>query len=429
MATPVLLLVVIYLIYAIDLLPPARGRDARRTGRSAATRELQTTWIVVTSALVLALAAYGTTRLLADNGAGSGSGPDPAHVPEGPKLRGAGDRPAVERSPTATPPTAASRRPTSCCPSTRRLNCTSPRSTSIHSFWAYQLGVKADANPDVDNVAFVKPTKEETFEVHCAELCGIWHGGMFDHGRVVSGPAFQTWIHATAGTFAPATKVLPKYSHDLRPRTVEARRMTERAARTRAATAPAVAAAARLQPAQAVVLGVVGYYLGWFIGHQIDGAQLRIPVGHRRERRRAAARLLLRRRRLPDRPRLRQLPARPPARPAGLAAREGGRGDRALLRPVHRPQGRRHPVPGGDRRVLLRRRAQRDADPDRAAAPDADLRGPEPVHLAGRHARHDDDGDDDLGHPRPVRQLLRADHDRRAADGLPRGSRRSPSGC
>ena len=29
----------------------------------------------------------------------------------------------------------------------------------IHSFWAYQLGVKADANPDVDNIAFVKPTK------------------------------------------------------------------------------------------------------------------------------------------------------------------------------------------------------------------------------------------------------------------------------
>ena len=29
----------------------------------------------------------------------------------------------------------------------------------IHSFWAYQLGVKADANPDVDNVVFVKPTQ------------------------------------------------------------------------------------------------------------------------------------------------------------------------------------------------------------------------------------------------------------------------------
>ena len=27
----------------------------------------------------------------------------------------------------------------------------------IHSFWAYQLGVKADANPGVDNVAYMTP--------------------------------------------------------------------------------------------------------------------------------------------------------------------------------------------------------------------------------------------------------------------------------
>ena len=32
---------------------------------------------------------------------------------------------------------------------------TSPRSTSIHSFWAYELGVKADAVPGADNVAYV----------------------------------------------------------------------------------------------------------------------------------------------------------------------------------------------------------------------------------------------------------------------------------
>ena len=27
---------------------------------------------------------------------------------------------------------------------------------AIHSFWAYQLGVKADANPGIDNVVYVK---------------------------------------------------------------------------------------------------------------------------------------------------------------------------------------------------------------------------------------------------------------------------------
>ena len=87
----------------------------------------------------------------------------------------------------------------------------------IHSFWAYQLGVKADANPHVDNVAFVKPTSLQTFEVRCAELCGIWHGYMFDHGHVVTPLAFSAWIREQQAKFAPATKVLPPYSRTYLP--------------------------------------------------------------------------------------------------------------------------------------------------------------------------------------------------------------------
>ncbi len=87
----------------------------------------------------------------------------------------------------------------------------------IHSFWAFQLGVKADANPGVDNVAFVKPTKEETFEVRCSELCGIWHGAMFDHGHVVSQAAFDTWIAEQQTKYAAAAKVLPPYKKTYLP--------------------------------------------------------------------------------------------------------------------------------------------------------------------------------------------------------------------
>jgi cytochrome c oxidase subunit II len=88
----------------------------------------------------------------------------------------------------------------------------------IHSFWAYQLGVKADANPQVDNVAFVKPTRLQTFEVRCAELCGLWHGQMFDHGRVVTPGAFAAWIREQQVKFAPASKYLPPYSKTYLPK-------------------------------------------------------------------------------------------------------------------------------------------------------------------------------------------------------------------
>ena len=63
----------------------------------------------------------------------------------------------------------------------------------IHSFWAYQLGVKADANPQVDNVAYVTPKALGSVTVRCNELCGIWHGAMYNFGHVVSQTAFQSW--------------------------------------------------------------------------------------------------------------------------------------------------------------------------------------------------------------------------------------------
>ena len=90
----------------------------------------------------------------------------------------------------------------------------------IHSFWAYQLGVKADANPDVDNIVFVKPTKTQTFEVRCAELCGIWHGYMFDTGQVVSAAALQRLDRTNSSASSRrSTKYLPPYAHHLPPRT------------------------------------------------------------------------------------------------------------------------------------------------------------------------------------------------------------------
>ena len=53
----------------------------------------------------------------------------------------------------------------------------------IHSFWAYQLGVKADANPGQDNVAYTTPDQLGSFVVRCDELCGLWHGAMYDYGE------------------------------------------------------------------------------------------------------------------------------------------------------------------------------------------------------------------------------------------------------
>jgi cytochrome c oxidase subunit 2 len=83
----------------------------------------------------------------------------------------------------------------------------------IHSFWAYQLGVKADANPGVDNIFHVTPQKTGSFQVRCAELCGIWHGQMSDsEGQVVSQSDFDSWIAQQQQDYAAIQKVVPSYA-------------------------------------------------------------------------------------------------------------------------------------------------------------------------------------------------------------------------
>jgi cytochrome c oxidase subunit 2 len=215
MATPVLLLVVIYLLYAVIYFRQPEGAALEGPAVRGDTR-IQTTWIVVTSTLVLALAVYGTVRLLADNGAGSGSGPTPLTKPSGPKLPVqviAQQWAFTYRYPTY----GGVETPHLVLPEGEMIELHVTSLDVIHSFWAFQLGVKADANPQVDNVVFVKPTHTQTFEVRCAELCGIWHGAMFDHGRVVTPAAFESWIHQQEATFAPATKVLPPYGRTYLP--------------------------------------------------------------------------------------------------------------------------------------------------------------------------------------------------------------------
>jgi cytochrome c oxidase subunit 2 len=215
MATPVLLMVVIYLVYAIVYFRQPQGAVLEGPAVSGDAR-IQTSWIIITSALVLSLAVYGSVRLLADNGAGSGSGPTPLTVPSGPKLPVqviAQQWAFTYRYPTY----GGVETPHLELPVNQMVELHVTSLDVIHSFWAYQLGVKADANPQVDNVAFVKPTKLETFEVRCAELCGIWHGEMFDHGRVVTPAAFNEWIHQEQVAFAPATKTLPPYSRTYQP--------------------------------------------------------------------------------------------------------------------------------------------------------------------------------------------------------------------
>jgi cytochrome c oxidase subunit 2 len=213
-ATPVALAVLLYFGYALWAF---RERDPNVVLDGPAIRgnaSVQFWWLITTTVLVLFLAAFGTIRLLAD-GAGGAQGPNPISTPPIAK----GD-PPLQVQVIAQQWEFTYRYPSYGGVETRLLDL--PANTLvefhvtsldvIHSFWAYQLGVKVDANPGEDNIAYVNTEAPLSFVVRCAELCGLWHGYMFNSGRVVPKPQFVSWITQQERQYAPATKFLPPYS-------------------------------------------------------------------------------------------------------------------------------------------------------------------------------------------------------------------------
>jgi cytochrome c oxidase subunit II len=209
--TPPALFVLVFLGYALVSFrsrgeavadgPPIRG-DAR----------VQTVWMAVTGVIVLFLAGFGSYELV-QSGAGGGQGPSAAFTPAG--AAKAVDVQVIAQQWEFTfryPGYGGVEVPHLVLPANTLIRLHVTSLDAVHSFWAYQLGVKADANPGVDDVAYVQTKKPMTFDIHCAELCGLWHGYMFDHGQVVDAGAFASWIKQQQSYFSPVSRYLPKYS-------------------------------------------------------------------------------------------------------------------------------------------------------------------------------------------------------------------------
>ena len=212
LAAPVMAFVLVFAAYALivwrhregdeDDGPPIHGH----TG-------IQATWITVSAVIVLFLAGFGTFELAAPGfaGAGAGEGPSAIWRPNGTPLQ-------IQvigqqwRFTYRYPQFGGFETTALVLPVNQPVQFNVTSIDVIHSFWAYQLGVKADANPGVNNIAFTTAKHTGTFIVRCAELCGLWHGAMFNYGQVVTMAAFQAWASKTRIQLADATALLPPYA-------------------------------------------------------------------------------------------------------------------------------------------------------------------------------------------------------------------------
>jgi cytochrome c oxidase subunit 2 len=217
-AMPILLGVAIYLIYAALVF--RRGVQGEGDGpHHTGSGRIELLWVAVTGALVLAAAAYGTYELFPGaKGAGGGQGPDPIAKPSDHaaalQVQAIGQQwnwtyrfPQFGKFETASLK----------LPVGRLVELHVTSLDVAHSFWAYQLGVKADAMPGSDNVAYVRPKRTGSFDVRCSELCGLWHGHMYQSSEVVGATAFDRWISQQRASEGNNRNQLPPYSPQYLP--------------------------------------------------------------------------------------------------------------------------------------------------------------------------------------------------------------------
>jgi cytochrome c oxidase subunit 2 len=227
-ALPVIIGVWLYLGYALW-----NFRESKATGPMEPVPHahghfgVQAGWMIGTTALVLGLFVFGTVELIIPAGAGGGEGPDPIWNPTA--------RTAAVWTPTSGtvlpvqvigqqwkwtyryPTFGGFETSTLVIPNNTTIAFHVTSLDVIHDFWAYQLGVKADANPQQDNVAYTTTKQLGTFVVRCDELCGLWHGAMYNYGKVVSKAAFESWATRTRAQLADNTKYLPPFAWTYTP--------------------------------------------------------------------------------------------------------------------------------------------------------------------------------------------------------------------
>jgi cytochrome c oxidase subunit II len=221
LAAPVLLFVWIYAAYALVTWRHRAG-DEEDGPPIHGNARIQATWIGATAVIVLGLFVFGTVELIVPAGAGAGEGPQPIWKPNTShmlEVQVIGQQWAftyrfpqfggMESSQLVLPDNA-----------TVEFHVTSL--DVIHSFWAYQLGVKADANPGVDNIAYTTTKELGQFTVRCNELCGLWHGAMFQTGHIVPPAAFQAWARGVQAKEASTgiLAILPPYAPSYDPTVV-----------------------------------------------------------------------------------------------------------------------------------------------------------------------------------------------------------------
>ena len=78
----------------------------------------------------------------------------------------------------------------------------------LHSLYIPAFRVKMDMVPGMkDNFMWFEPQKIGTYELYCAEYCGLQHSYMYTYVEVMEDSAFQAWISDTTSVAASVAEI------------------------------------------------------------------------------------------------------------------------------------------------------------------------------------------------------------------------------
>jgi cytochrome c oxidase subunit II len=99
----------------------------------------------------------------------------------------------------------------------------------LHSFWVPSFRLKTDAVPGLTTYIRLTPSRLGTYDVVCAELCGLGHSTMRQSAHVVEPQAFDEWVNkqkaaggGSGGGVPPSTEPEPGSSADSGANTIPA---------------------------------------------------------------------------------------------------------------------------------------------------------------------------------------------------------------
>ncbi len=221
-AVPVIAFVWIYAAYALITWRVKSSTPVDEVGDGPPLkghRGFQAAWLGITSVTVISLFIFGTVELDSNAGAGTGSGQVPIFAPAGYSSDVTQTKLLVVqvigqqwRWTFRYPQYGGLETAQMVVPAGQEVQYSVTSLDVIHSFWAVNLGVKADANPGVNNVAFATADKIGPVNIRCDELCGLWHGAMVTTGQVVSPADFKTWVTNARATYKQLIPFLPPYA-------------------------------------------------------------------------------------------------------------------------------------------------------------------------------------------------------------------------